>query len=123
MMPIVRPVQPVAPGPLSGGASSGSWISQRLCHREAGVTSSAVSFTLVGSICLRSTFRASLGDELLHLRHERRTVVGDSVLDRPLDAAGMNGLPILDVVHASRVEDFQVSNGLPFTRIRSALNP
>src|SRR5215831_773794 len=102
------PVQPVTPGPVGGGASLGSSTSQRLCHREVGGVTSAVSFTLVGSVCLRSAVRASLGDKLLHLGHERRPVVGDAILDRPLDAAGVHRLAVLDVVHAGGVENLQV---------------
>src|ERR1043166_5887428 len=52
--------------------------------------------------------RPGSADDVLHLGHERRHVVGDAVLDRPLDATAVHRLAVLDLVDAGRVEDFQV---------------
>src|SRR5262249_24977261 len=90
MITSASPVQPVTPGPVGSGASLGSSLSQRPCHRETG-SRSVVSFTLVGTIGLCSSLRTCLRDDLLHLGHERGAVVGNAVLDRPLDAAGVDG--------------------------------
>src|ERR1041385_4867009 len=90
-----------------GGSISSCGGGQRACQRFRG-TSSADSSTLARAVGLRSVFGARFGDQLFDLGHERGAVVGNAVLDGPLDAAGAHGLAVLDVVDTRGVQHLQV---------------
>src|SRR2546425_4770255 len=57
---------------------------------------------LCGSFCTRLSYH------LLDLSHQSRPVIGDTVLDRPLDSAGVDGLAVSDFVDAGRIKHLQI---------------
>src|SRR3954470_17596193 len=59
----------------------------------------------VRSSLLRGT---RLRNHVLHLFHQSWAMVRNPVLDGPLDAAGANRLPVLDLIYARGIEHLEV---------------
>src|ERR1041385_2806373 len=90
-------------GSLSCVVSPPSEVAQMVTIHD----SASVERALLGRTCLR------LCNQILNIGHQTRSVVRNSILDGPFDAACVNDLSVANVVNSGRIKHLQILERVP----------